>query len=125
LLSTVDFAAAFNTQIIQSTIGTDVEGGAANRLFQDLISADPSRFASSSSSSPSPVLSVDNYTGPTVKGSANGELNPWKLKKDDIIQFTVTFTFANSITVKDPDGITLNSIDENDTYSIRLQLTIA
>ena len=124
LLSSIDFAAEFNTQITQSSIGTDVSGEAANKLFKDLIIAASSRFGLTTDDPPNPVLSPDPYIASTVKGSANGELNPWQLKKDDIIQFTVKFTFANSITVKATNGTTVNSINDGTTYSIRLQIKI-
>ena len=113
LLSTSDFSAAFSAQIVTSTDGVGAVSYAANSLFQELLTKDIVRFNGTDA-----LTISDVWTQGTVTSDSLASANPWGLLVGDIIQFTVKFTFASSITS------TQGSILGGETYSINLQLHI-
>ena len=89
---------------------------AVNKMFQDLIAADPTRFFDASGVQLPGIFE----TNADVAGS--GE---WKLAAGDKIEVKLVFKFKAPVSVYDADGAAKAVINTDDTFPVRLQLTVA
>jgi hypothetical protein len=92
--------------------------GAVNKMFQDLLSEDPTRFFDAAGKQLPGLFEV------SATDSATGT---WNFIENDRIELNVQFTFANSVTVNSTTGDSENIeakvvIPAGTTFKIRLQL---
>jgi hypothetical protein len=93
--------------------GTNVNPD-VNKMFQDLIAADPTRFFDASGLQIGGIFE----TNTDIAGSGN-----WNFAANDKVEVKLTFTFAADVSVYDADGAAKMVIKSGESFPIRLQLT--
>lgn len=122
VLNPEDLSGMAQTSAVRIAILNALLAGEANltekpvdKMFQDLIAADPLRFFEESGKQVAGIFETNN----DVAGSGD-----WRFTTGDKVELKLVFKFKDTVTVYDADGAAKEVIKADDTFSVRLQLEV-